>query len=48
MRNQEFHKGVDGLKSLGTPVLDDDIFLFGRSPRTIRKIEMDCLYSTLE
>ena len=22
MRNQEFHKGVDGLKSLGTPVLE--------------------------
>ena len=23
MRNQEFHKGVDGLKSLGTPGLDE-------------------------
>ena len=22
MRNQEFHKGVDGLKSLGTPALE--------------------------
>ena len=22
MRNQEFHKGVDGLKSLGTPDLN--------------------------
>ena len=22
MRNQEFHKGVDGLKSLGTPELE--------------------------
>ena len=22
MRNQEFHKGVDGLKSLGTPDLE--------------------------
>ena len=22
MRNQEFHEGVDGLKSLGTPDLD--------------------------
>ena len=24
MRNQEFHKGVDGLKSLETPAVDAD------------------------
>ena len=27
MRNHEFHKGVDGLKSLGTPALDDFGFI---------------------
>ena len=24
MRNQEFHKGIDGLKSLGTPVVNKE------------------------
>ena len=28
MRNQEFHKGVDGLKSLGTPDLREGTALF--------------------
>ena len=35
MRNQEFHKGVDGLKSLGTPDLDEKQF----------SIEFMCTYN---